>query len=165
MSAVSTVTAGSSNSFDFPFDLTFRPELIDYVVPAQAGCRTEGVYLTWLTLAGGWMYWLFEGAVIRGQSTGAMGQIKRIGLTQSTRKETGQYMVLHTANLREHEADALGTIRESISAYWLIHTEDDKVKQIPVNVPTGDAQLWDSQRYVNNFSVTIELPSRRSQLL
>lgn len=153
------------STFDLSFDETFRPLTYDPVAPTQSGCRREAIYLTWLTLQGGWMYWPFEGNVLRGQSPTSRGDARQGGLTNYTQKETAQTMVLHTANLTEAEANAVGTIRESISVYWLKHNEDDTIEQIRVTVPVGDADLWDSQNYTNNFTIQIVLPSRRSQRL
>lgn len=154
------------STFDLSFDHTFQDVLITPdPAPVQTGCRKDGVYLTWLTLQGGWQYWLFEGPVVRGQLPESKGQAKQAGLIRHTRKETAQSLTLHTANLTEAEADAVGTIRESISVYWLFRKADDSVVRIPVTVPAADADLWNSQTYTNNFQTQIILPSRRSQLL
>lgn len=154
------------STFDITFDQTFRELLVEGGdSPVQTGCRREGVYLTWLTLQGGWQYWLFEGSVIRGQSSSSRGQYMQGGLSLDTQKDTAPTMTLHTANLTESEADMVGTIRESISAFILQHNPDNSITRIRVKVPTGDAQLWDSQTYTNNFSINIILPSRRSQRL
>lgn len=154
------------STFDLSFDHTFR-EILDNPGPApvQAGCRRDGVFLTWLTLQGGWASWLFEGAILRGQSTTSKGQATQAGLLRHTQKETAPTMTLHTASLTEQEADMVGTLRESISVYWLKHTDSNGVNAIPVTVPAGDSPLWDSQTYTNNFSTVITLPSRRSQRL
>ncbi|GAB3643936.1 hypothetical protein [Spirosoma arcticum] len=158
--------ATNSTTFDLSFDHTFRPlQSNPGPPPQQAGCRHEGVYLTWLTLQGGWMYWLFEGSVQRGLNPTSRGKAMQGGVNRSTQKETAPTMVLHTANLTEDEADAVGTIRESISIHLLIHHDDGTVFDVPVEVPDGDAQLWDTQTYTGNFLISITLPSRRSQRL
>ena len=152
--------------FDYPFDRTFRGELTPPGdPPILEGCRSDGVQLTWLTLQGGWEFWLFEGSVQTGQSTDSRGQAKQGGLVRHIQKETARAMVLHTANLTERQADAIGTLRESISVYWLRYDATGLMDAIPVTVPAGDSPLWDTQTYTNNFSTVITLPSRRSQRL
>lgn len=154
------------STFTYPFDRTFREVLTSPgEPPIQTGCRRDGIYLTWLTLQGGWQYWLFEGSVQTGQSSDSRGQVKQAGLVRHILKETAPTMVLHTANLTEADAETVGTLRESTSVWWLRHSKTDVVEPIPVTVPAGDSPLWDTQTYTNNFSTVITLPSRRSQRL
>ena len=150
------------STFDATFDKTFSANAL--VAPTtQAGCRRKGIFLTWLTLQGGWMSWLFEGSVQRGQSVEAVGIAEQGGLKLQNQKSMAPTKVLHTANLTEAEADLVGTIRESVMIFMLPHNDDDSVQGIRVTIPTGDAQLWNDQTYTNNFTTTITLPSRRSQ--
>lgn len=152
------------STFDLSFDRTFRELLTDSTTPTQSGCRKEGIYLTWLTLQGGWMYWLFEGNWIKSQSPSARGVVNQGGLINATQKETAQSLLISTINLTEAEAELVGTIRESNSVYWLKHNADDTVQPIRVTVPTDSGELWNARNYVNSFSTVIVLPSRRSQL-
>ncbi|GAB3882743.1 hypothetical protein [Spirosoma agri] len=149
-------------TFDATYDRTFGANVL--IAPTtQAGCRRKGIYLTWLTLQGGWMSWLFEGSIQRGQSVDTIGIAEQGGLKLQTQKSMAPTMVLHTANLTEAEADLVGTIRESVMIFLLPHSDNDLVQGIRVTIPTGDAQLWDDQTYTNNFTTAITLPSRKSQ--
>lgn len=154
------------STFDYSFDRTFREILTDnQAPPTQEGCRKNGVYLTWLTLQGGWQYWLFESSVQRGKNPSSVGAAVQGGLVRPTQRKTSQSMVLHTANLTEAEAEAVTSILESISVWWLKHNDDGTVEAIPVTLPDGEVQTWNDQNYVNSFSITITLPYRSSQRL
>lgn len=154
------------STFNYPFDYTFRPEFDDSTTPpTQTGCRRDGVYLTWLTLQGGWEYWLFEGNALLGKSSSSVGQAEQGGLVNQSQKKIAPTMLLHTANLTKEEALKVGTLWESISAYWLKHKDDNTIERIRVTLPVGDLQLWDPQTFTNNFSIAITLPYRRSQLI
>lgn len=149
-------------TFDSTFDNTFQDDYPDGP-PAQLGCRKEGIYLTWLTLQGGWQYWLFEGSYQISQSTAVRGQAVQGRLNRPTQKLTSRTMVIHTQNLTRDEAEAVGTIRESVSIFWLIHKDDNTIVRVPVTIPDGEAEFWDSQKYTNNFSTTITAPYKTSQ--
>lgn len=151
-------------SFDSTFDNTFQDDYPDGP-PAQSGCRKEGVYLTWLTLQGGWQYWLFEGSTQTSQTVTIKGEILQGRLNRPTQKDTARSIVIHTQNLTQSEIDLVGTIRESVSVFWLVHKDDNTIVRVPVALPTGEAELWDDQRYTNNFFTTITLPYKRSQRL
>lgn len=150
-------------TFDLTFDRTFSLIRLAPVQPGQSGCKKPGALLAWLTLDGGYMYWLFDGTITTEKLVGSKGGRIMAGSYVHNQKVTGQVLTVRAGRLSEAEARAVATIYESSDVNLMVPDDDGIFHQVPVSLEPNTFLTWESKQGRGTLDARIFLPTRNTQ--
>lgn len=155
----STSPALPVGSFDLTFDHTFQGVIL--ATPTVDSCRAPGAYLTWHSPTG-WPHWLFEGPIQTAKVVTSRGVRQQGGVTKHNQKESALLLTCHTSGLSTAQAEAIGTIYESVAVFLVVPDDAGKFVHVEVSLEPGTFDLHTTESHTHSLSVRFALPARRS---